>query len=318
MTADRARKKRVRARMARTGESYTAALRHLRSAEGDDVPTTDTTPAPSLRLAVAQTTLRTDPADAAAIRAGAREVLALMREARARGADLLQLPEATLCFPDKRLLSRSREEITDADWSRLAWDELDRAVAAIRSGARELSLRTVLGVQTRAAEAPRPRSSLLVIGPDGAIEAQYDERRLSRTKEAHLYERGHAQVTIDVDGIRLGLASGLEVLFGDVFLGYEDAGADAVLVSCQAPADADASYGLVISALAMARQHGLSIGWSASTASAAHAPSGVIGPDGRWAATCPEQERPAVVVHEIGARPEGGPRAWRRAMVAAD
>lgn len=54
MTRQRNFKRRVRARAAKTGQSYTTALRHFRQTPGDDeMPKTKT-----LRLATARTTLR--------------------------------------------------------------------------------------------------------------------------------------------------------------------------------------------------------------------------------------------------------------------
>ena len=58
------------------------------------MPTTpDRSPA-QLRLAVAQTSFRTDPGAAHAFQDAGAEVRRLMRQARAAGADVLQLPEA--------------------------------------------------------------------------------------------------------------------------------------------------------------------------------------------------------------------------------
>ena len=226
MTADRALKRRVRARAQRTGESYTAALRHFRSLEGETVPTTpDHSPA-QLRLAVAQTTFRTDPGDAHAFQEAGAEVRRLMRQARAAGADVIQFPEATLCFPDKRSLSRDPDQVTEADWTRFAWESSQSEVDQIRATAGSLGLWTVLGAQQRNPADPsaRPASSLLVIDPTGTVVARYDERLLSRSKQAYLYAAGAEGVVLDVQGVRIALASGLEVLFPQVFSDYERQG----------------------------------------------------------------------------------------------
>lgn len=316
MTADRALKKRVRARMARTGESYTAALRHFRSTRGDTVPNhTFADATPLLRLATAQTTPHHDPADPSAFHRSGEEVRSLMRRAKDDDADVIHFPEGTLCFPDKRALSTSSSEITEADWSRFAWDALETEIQEIRREAHRLAIWTVLGAQYRASAQGRPRSSLLVIDPHGEIGTRYDERRLSRSKAAYLYEGGDDAVTITVHGITFGLASGLEVLFEDVFLEYEDAGADAVLFCSQGPGDPAEADAFAVSARAAARHHGLALGYSVPTTNAPYAPAGVIGPDGRFAATCTSEPIPAVVVDEITARPDGPPRDWRRAMV---
>lgn len=270
---------------------------------------------PLLRLATAQTTPHHDPADASAFHRSGEEVRALMRRAKDDDADIIHFPEATLCFPDKRALSTSSSEITEADWSRFAWGALETEIEEIRREARRLAIWTILGAQYRVPTRGRPRSSLFVIDPHGEIRARYDERRLSRSKADYLYEGGDDAVTITVQGITLGLASGLEVLFEDVFLEYEDAGADAVLFCSQGPGDPAEADAFAVSARAAARHHSLALGYSVPTTNAPYAPAGVIGPDGRFAVTCPSEPIPAVAVHEISARPDGPPREWRRSMV---
>src|SRR5579875_2037663 len=95
-------KRRARARAAKTGESYTAALRHFRpTASGDAMPE-----AGRVRIAVAQTTSRQDPRRAETLREGGAEVRRLMHEARAAGARVVLFPEGAITCPGKRVLSR--------------------------------------------------------------------------------------------------------------------------------------------------------------------------------------------------------------------
>ena len=75
MTQNGNLKRKVRARAARTGESYTSALSHIRKKP------TDEPAGKSLRLAVAQTSVCLDPRDAAAFRANGAEMRHLMRQA---------------------------------------------------------------------------------------------------------------------------------------------------------------------------------------------------------------------------------------------
>src|SRR3954451_11495637 len=75
MTAHRNFKQRVRARAAKTGESYTAALRHFRpTPPGEDMPE-------SIRIAVAQSVAHEDPTNATLLRESGAEVRRLMRRA---------------------------------------------------------------------------------------------------------------------------------------------------------------------------------------------------------------------------------------------
>lgn len=319
MTANRAFKRRVRARMARTGESYTAALRQLRSPSGDAMTTTPSTtvPTPRVRLAVAQTTPQPSPDDEHAFRAAGDEVLALMRRAHAAGAELLQLPEGTLCFPLRSSIPSSVGDASEADWDRYAWAAQQREIHRIADAARELRLWTVLGAPQRAPGGGRPWLSLLVVDRTGQVAARYDERLLSRTKAAYLYRAGEREVTFDVDGVRFGLASGLEAIFEDVFSDYETAGVYAVLYSTAGPGQGDAADSLVTSARVHARHNGIAVGYAVHADKAPVEPAGVIGPDGGWRGRCHASPEPDIVLAEVGAREPSAAHDWRRAMVEA-
>jgi predicted amidohydrolase len=316
MTANRALKRRVRARARRTGESYTAALRHFRSHQGETVPTTPDLP--QLRLAVAQTTFRTEPGDTQAFREAGAEVRRLMGEARAVDADVIQLAEATLCFPDKRALSRDPDQLTEADWTRFAWESSEDEIEQIRSAAASLRLWTVLGAQQRHQSDPpgnRPTTSLLVIDPEGTVVARYDERLLSRSKQAYLYAAGTHGVVIDVLGLRIALASGLEVLFPHLFSDYERQGVDCVLFSTAGPGDPTEADSLASSARTHALQNGMWVGYAVPSDKAPYAPAGIIAPGGAWAARCPTRVTPAIAVSDVTRRPEHPGRTWRRDML---
>ena len=315
MTANRSFKRRVRARAARTGEAYTAALRHLRTTEGATVPTTQPSSPVTLRLAVAQTTLREDPGDTAGFRAAGSEVRALMGAARTQGADLVHFPEATLCFPGKLALSSRPGQLAEADWQRFDWQALQTELTAIRATARELGLWTVLGAQHREPGSPRPRTSLFVLDRQGRLHCRYDERLLSRSKQTYLYQPGTSTTTFQLGGVRFGCTSGLEVLFPDLYSDYEADGVDCVLFSTTGPSDPADADSLASSARTHALQNGLWISYAVPSDKAPFAAAGVLQPGGQWAARCPDRVEPAVVVVDIGPRPDGAPRDWRRTML---
>jgi predicted amidohydrolase len=278
--------------------------------------TPDHSPA-QLRLAVAQTTFRTAPADVGAFQDAGAEVRRLMGQARAAGADVIQFPEATLCFPDKRSLSRDHDQLTEADWTRFAWESSETEVDHIRATAGSLRLWTVLGAQQRNPADPseRPTSSLLVIDPTGTIVARYDERLLSRSKQAYLYAAGTEGVVIDVLGVRIGLASGLEVLFPHVFSDYESKDVDCVLFSTAGPGEPAEADSLASSARTHALQNGIWVGYAVPSDKAPYASAGIIAPGGAWAARCTSEVTPAVAVAEIGTRPDHPGRTWRRNLL---
>lgn len=321
MTANRSLKRRVRARAARTGEAYTAALRHFRTTEGATVPTTQQsipTHPTAVRVAVAQTTYRRDhgdPGDSTAFRAAGAETRTLIRRAHDLGADLVHFPEATLCFPDKLDLSSVLGELAESDWTRFAWSALATEIAAIRALTRELGLWTVLGAQHREPGSARPRTSLYVVDPRGQIHRRYDERLLSRTKQTYMYEAGTQGTTFEINGVRFGCTSGLEVLFPDLFSDYEAEGVDCVLFSTAGPGDPAEADSLSSSARTHALQNGLWVSYAVPCDKAPFAPAGIIRPGGQWAVSCPEQPEPAVVAADIEPRPEGAPREWRRSML---
>ncbi|WP_193636320.1 carbon-nitrogen hydrolase family protein [Brachybacterium subflavum] len=277
----------------------------------------DITADPQIRLAVAQTTPRHDPFDIEGFEAAAREIRELMRRARSGGADIIQFPEAALCFPDKRSLSNRAPDLGEADWSAYPWDALNTALAGIRSAARQLALSVVIGAQTRN-EAGRPSTSILAIDEHGRDVVRYDERRLSRSKAAYLYEQGDRPATFTKNGVTFGIASGLEVLFEDIFVGYEDLGVDVVLFSTQGPGDPAEAETLSSSARVAARHQGFAIGYSVPTSNAPVSPAGIISATGGWIATCDREERPDLVISSVGARPENGARDWRRSMIGAN
>ena len=329
MTANRSFKQRVRARSRRTGESYTAALRHFRSTQGATVTDPSTPSSPirraALQLAVAQTSAHHDPEDRDGFAAAGAEVRDLMQQAAEAGADMIQFPEATMCFPHKQAFSSDPDRLAVADWTRFAWDALAEQIHLVRASARRLELWTVLGAQRRP-EVPgraddgaawsRPMSSLWVIGPAGQVAGCYDERLLSRTKRDYLYAAGEGPLLVEISGIRFGFASGLEVLFPAVFDHYEQAGADAVLFSTAGPGDPADAESLTTPAQTLARLNGFWIGYAAPNPTAPWAPAGIIDPAGRWAARCPAEDRPAITICEVGPRPETAGREWRRAMLA--
>jgi predicted amidohydrolase len=338
MTANKNLKRQVRARAAKTGESYTAALRHVRppapvsQAPAAETPASKTatgqTPASKtaagqtaeatgpegprrLRLAVAQTTAPGDPRDHAALRAAGAELRRLMRAASAAGARLVHFPEGATCCPHKRAMSVSDDEVGPADWSRLDRGLLRAELTAIRDLARELGLWTVLGSVHPLTAPNRPHNSLYVIAGDGRLVTRYDERYLSSTKLSYLYTPGAAAVTFTVEGMRFGCAVGLETHFPEVFAQYERLGADCVLFSTHGPGTPVNDGPMAAQAAGHAAVNGYWVSYAVVAADAANAPAGIASPDGRWAARCPAEAAPALAVADLE-RPATSPRPWRR------
>lgn len=307
MTQNGNLKRRVRARAAKTGESYTAALSHIRKdPSGDLVPKTR-----SLRLAVAQTTLRDDPRDIAELRSAGEEMRRLMRDARSAGARLIHFPEGSTCSPNKRIMSSTgRDPVGPSDWSRFEWAVLREELDATRSLAREIGLWAVIGSVHQLTEPHRPHSSLYVISDRGELVTRYDERMLSNTKISFMYSPGSIPVTFEVDGLRFGCSLDMEVNFPQIFAEYERLDVDCVLFSTTGGAlESDRAFP------AEALGHAANNRYWVSFAMLAEGPvalSGIAAPGGYWATQCPAPSAPSIAIADIDDNPGDPARPWRR------
>jgi len=311
MTANGNFKRQVRARAAKTGESYTSALRHFRpTPTGDVMPETK-----RVRLAVAQTIVREDPRSAAELRASGLEVRRLMRAAHEQGARIVHFPEGAMCFPSKFLLSvNGPEAVGPADWNRFDWDVLREELSATAQLAGSLKLWTVLASAHRLTAPHRPHNSMYVISDRGEVVTRYDERLLSNTKVSYMYAPGSAPVTFLVDGVRFGCLLGIEVHFPELFGEYERLGADCVLLSTAGGSPGN----FAVEAQGHAATNSYWVSFSVPAQHSAIAPSGVIGPDGNWLAQCPQDGTATVAVVDLDEGAESveeavfKARPWRR------
>jgi predicted amidohydrolase len=296
MTTNGNLKRRVRARAAKTGESYTTALRNVRRT--------------SFRLAVAQTPVTGDPGDVDAIRASSQEIRHLMRAAHQAGAGLVHFPEGAICFPNKRLLTVDGT-VGPADWSRLRWDVVRAEVRAIAALAGTLRLWTVLGTLHQLPTPQRPHNSLLVVDDHGQVVARYDERYLSRTKAAYLYTPGTEPVMFTTGGVRFGCALGLEVQFPEVFTEYERADVDCVLYSTTGPGS------LALPARAMAASNSYYVSYAVAAQESTHHPAAIVGHTGETLAQCTSDGRPGLALTDLDIGAPSPARDWRRAARSA-
>ena len=301
MTAKRNLKRRVRARAAKTGESYTTALRHFRPiSTGDEETMSETTGIKRVRLAVAQTPLNEDPCDVSALRESGREVRRLMREARDLGARVVHFPEGALCAPNKYLLSSAGPtEVAAADWDRMRWDVLRAEAAETARYAGELGIWTVLGAPHRLTPPHRPHNSLYVIDDTGRPVTRYDERLLSNTKISHMYTPGAEPRTFEVDGVRFGCLLGMEVHFPEVFAEYERLDVDCVLFSTTGGPTPAESAMFATEAMGLAATNSYWVSFALDARHAELAPSGVVSPAGEWQARCAAGRTAAVIVADL-------------------
>jgi predicted amidohydrolase len=308
MTANKGFKQRVRARASKTGESYTAALQHLRNglaAGQTSAPHRSSTPKP-IRIAVAQADPPADPRDRAALQHAGRVIRSLMDQARGDGAALIHFGEGAICAPGKRIISSDPHELADADWSRFDWHTQRHELRLIAEHAAELGLWTVVGAVHRLSAPRRPYNSLYVIDDHGRIVTRYDERMLSFTKVSYMYTPGAGPVTFDVDGVRFGCALGMESVYPEVFMAYEKDDVDCVLFSSHGP---NTSFAVQVQGHASTNGYWVSYATTCSTEEANG--SGVAGRNGAWLARC-TGDKPVIALTEINGDEQNLARPWRR------
>ncbi|NVD38754.1 carbon-nitrogen hydrolase family protein [Ensifer sp. HO-A22] len=306
MTRNANLKRRVRARAAKTGESYTSALRQIRQTIPDDPA------ARSIRLAVAQTSLFNDPRDISGLRASGTELRRLMREAHGAGARLIHFPEGATCAPNKRIMSvTGPRDIGLSDWARFEWTVLREELDATSRLARELRLWTVFGSVHQLSAPHRPHNCLYVVSDRGELVTRYDERMLSNTKISFMYAPGKTPVTFEVGGIRFGCALGMETHYPEIFTEYEALDVDCVLFSTSGETPS-AAPAFAVEALGHAASNRYWVSYSSHAAQSIVIPSGIAAPDGHWVAQCRSDGTPAIAVADIEINPEPTARLWRR------
>lgn len=305
MTQNGNLKRRVRARAAKTGESYTSALQHIRKSPEKPVIR-------SIRMAVAQTSLFNDPRDVSSLHSSGTEMRRLMLEAHKAGARLLHFPEGTTCWPHKRIMSETGPKaIGPSDWTRFEWNVLRDELESTRKLASELKLWTIFGSVHHLTLPHRPHNSLYVVSDRGELVTRYDERLLSNTKISFMYSPGKTAVTFVVDGFRFGCAIGMEVHYPELFIEYEKLDVDCVLFSTAGDSPANAPA-FAAEALGHAASNVYWVSYSTLAPQSIAAPSGIAAPDGLWAVRCPMNGLPAIAVADIAPHPESRARPWRR------
>jgi predicted amidohydrolase len=164
-----------------------------------------------MRITLAQVAAGTDVAANLELVAGA------VAAAAADAADLLVLPEATMCS-----FARPRIEAAqpfDGPWA-----------TAVRGLAAAAGLTIVVGLFTPGADG-RVRNTLLVTGPD--VEERYDKLHLFDAlgyAESRQVEPGDRAVHFDLAGHRIGLATCYDVRFPRLFTHLAGQGTELILL----------------------------------------------------------------------------------------
>jgi predicted amidohydrolase len=308
MTRNARLKARIRQRAEKTGESYTAARRHL--VEPDPAKVREPV---RLTVAVAQTVLRPDPRSVAQLRESGSRVRDLVADAAAQGAALVLFPEGALTSPAKGLMSRTGPEVIgEADWSGVDRQVLADEVAGVARLARERATTVVVGGIAFDDGAARPANSLFVLPGDGTPPARYDERMLSRTKSTLMYRPGSRPLVVEVGGVRFGCTMAMESHYPELFAEYERADVDGVLLGTHGNAELPEVFAIEAAGHAAANSF-----WVAYAGPVGGPPSGLVTPSGSWQVRCADPAAESVIIGEIDTGAQRFAREWRRTARAA-
>jgi predicted amidohydrolase len=148
---------------------------------------------------------------------------ALIREAKAAGADYVQTPEMTNVMELKR----------DAVLAAVGEEDADKTLADFRALAREVGIRVHVGSLALKAGSEKLVNRSFLIGPDGEITARYDKIHMfdvdlangESYRESRTYRPGEIAVLGDLPWGRLGLTICYDLRFPALFRALAEAGA---------------------------------------------------------------------------------------------
>jgi len=148
---------------------------------------------------------------------------ALIREAKAAGADLIMTPEITNMLEPKR----------EAMLAKALPEGEDTALAAFRALAAELKVWLLIGSLAVKVAADKAANRSFLIGPDGRIAARYDKIHMfdvnvadgQSYRESRAFQAGGQAVVADLPWGRLGMTVCYDVRFPYLYRTLAQAGA---------------------------------------------------------------------------------------------
>lgn len=154
--------------------------------------------------------------------------IALIREAKEKGADYVQTPEVT------NMIQQNRKALFEL----LANEEDDRSLKAYRDLARELNIHLHIGSIAVRATPERAANRSFLIGPDGNILASYDKIHMfdieleggESYRESANYQPGETAVISDLPWGRIGLTICYDLRFPALYRALAEAGASFIAV----------------------------------------------------------------------------------------
>ena len=213
-------------------------------------------------------------------------------------------------FPEGALSGYAKSEIKD--WNLFDWNSLQAQLELIGGLCEELNIWAVIGSAHSDFDGQRPFNSLYIFDNFGKQIMRYDKRYCSHTEITDWYRAGKSPVTIDVSGIKFGLALCIEIQFPELFQEYERLNVDCVLLS----AYSDKSM-FAIQSQGHAACNNYWVSLSVPSQCSHEQAACLIGPDGHIIDAC-EHGVSDIIVHEIDPKaaqwdvPCQKARPWRR------
>lgn len=145
------------------------------------------------------------------IAANVAQMLELIREARAAGADVAHFPECAIS---------GYGPASWPDWHSFDWQAAEDAIEAVQAEARARGIWVVAGSVWRPDPRSRPTNALLVVDRAGAIVGRYDKRRCS-VNDLRAFAPGDEQsLIVEIEGVRCGFLICLDWAFPDLWTAY--------------------------------------------------------------------------------------------------
>jgi predicted amidohydrolase len=152
-----------------------------------------------------------------------REVSALIREAKAKGASYVQTPEMT------NLLAANKDQL----FKTIADEENDASLKSFRALARELKIYLHVGSMAIKATADRAANRAFLIDPNGEIIARYDKIHMfdvnlangESYRESNNYQPGDTASLADLPWGRIGLTICYDMRFPSLYRALAESGA---------------------------------------------------------------------------------------------
>jgi deaminated glutathione amidase len=152
-----------------------------------------------------------------------KDISALIREAKAKGADYVQTPEMT------NILAANRESL----FKTISDEESDTSLKGFRELARELKIYLHIGSMAIKATPDRAANRAFLIDPNGEIVARYDKIHMfdvnlangESYRESNSYQPGDTASLADLPWGRLGLTICYDMRFPSLYRALAESGA---------------------------------------------------------------------------------------------